>query len=421
MALIFCVLPGGHQVNCLCPAAICYISPMPRLLLVRHAQSQNNVSSDEARQRFHGDAERIEAESERTREPDPELSEAGRKQAELLAEALAPRLRGHRTLLVSSPMRRALLTATPVANRAGLAREQFVCEADLFEVGGCYYGEVAQPSTTSAQLEAEFPVRCRGIGADGWYAGRTGPESNNEARERIDRVINWVEHTLASGEHDLVVVVGHGDLFTRWLRRWFQVPWSRGLAIVHANTGISNLTWSREHGALLESLNDVRHLPDALHTGIGDSWWNYAMPDLEIARYQGWSAIPAALADELAQLRRALHEPEGKSLHDYADSDARSVHFVAHAEGRVAGYVQFDPQTGRLRQLIVNTGHRGARLGRRLVAAVEAEARAQGCRELLVHGWVSSLGFYRALGFVERGSIVSGEGVDWQALEKKLS
>jgi 2,3-bisphosphoglycerate-dependent phosphoglycerate mutase len=393
---------------------------MPRLLLVRHAQSANNVSSDQAREQFRGDAERIQAESERNREPDPELSEAGRQQAELLADALAPMLRGDRTLLVSSPMRRALLTAAPVAARAGLARERFVCEGDLFEVGGCYYGEEARPSTTAAQLEAEFSVRCRGIGADGWFAGRQGPESNSEARERIDRVIDWIEHTLASDEHGLVVVIGHGDLFTRWLRRWFGIPWSRGLAFVHANTGISRLTWNREHGALLEFTNDLRHLPDALRTGDGDSWWNYATPDLEIVRYRGWSAMPAALAGEVATLRRALHEPEGKSLGDYADSDARSVHFVAHAEGSVAGYVQFDPQGGRLRQLIVEPGHRGARLGRRLVAAVEAEARAQGHRELLVHGWVSSLGFYRALGFAERGEIVSGQGVAWQALGKPL-
>ncbi len=393
---------------------------MPHLLLVRHAQSANNVSSEEARQRFRGDAERIQAESERNREPDPELSETGRQQAERLADALAPMLRGDRTLLVSSPMRRALLTAAPIAARAGLGRERFVCEGELFEVGGCYYGDEARPSRTAAQLEAEFSVRCRGIGADGWFAGRVGPETGTEARERIDRVIAWIERTLASDEHELVVVVGHGDLFTRWLRRWFGVPWSRGLAIVHGNTGISRLTWSRDHGALLECSNDLQHLPDALRTGEGDGWWNYATPDLEIVRYAGWSAIPQPLAGELAALRRALHEPEGKSLSDYADSDARCVHFVMHAEGRVAGYVQFDPSTGRLRQLIVNPGHRGARLGRRLVAAIEAEARAQGRHELVVHAWVSSLGFYRAMGFVERGQIVSGQGVDWQPLSKPL-
>jgi broad specificity phosphatase PhoE len=117
---------------------------MPRLLLVRHAQSANNVGSDEARERFLGDPERILAESERTRVPDPELSAAGFEQAELLANALAPMLRGDRTLLVSSPMRRALLTAAPLAARAGLERERFLCQGDLFEVGGCYYADTAQ-------------------------------------------------------------------------------------------------------------------------------------------------------------------------------------------------------------------------------------------------------------------------------------
>jgi broad specificity phosphatase PhoE/GNAT superfamily N-acetyltransferase len=393
---------------------------MPRLLLVRHAQSANNVGSDEARERFLGDPERILAESERTRVPDPELSAAGFEQAELLANALAPMLRGDRTLLVSSPMRRALLTAAPLAARAGLERERFLCQGDLFEVGGCYYADTAHPSTTATQLEAEFPVRCVGVGAEGWYAGRSGPESSDEARERIDRVIAWIEHALAGDEHDTIVVLGHGDLFTRWLRRWFGIPWARSLAIVHANTGITQLTWSREHGALLEFTNDLRHLPDTLRTGDGDSWWRYVTPDLEIVRYSGWSTIPSNVAEEVASLRRALHEPEGKSLHDYVDSDARSEHVVAHAEGRVAGYVQFDPQTVRLRQLIVNPGHRSARLGRRLVAAVEAQARAQGHRELLVHAWASSVGFYVSLGFAERGPVVSGEGVAWQPLSKQL-
>ena len=93
---------------------------------------------------------------------------------------------------------------------------------------------------------------------------------------------------------------------------------------------------------------------------------------------------------------------------------------VAHVEDRVAGHVQFDPSSGRLRQLIIRPEHRRERLGRRLVAAVEAEARAQGRGELLVHAWAASLGFYRAMGFEERGPIVSGEGVPWQALGKVL-
>ncbi len=393
---------------------------MPRLLLVRHAQSANNVSNADARERFRGDADRIELESERARVPDPELSPTGQKQVEHLVDALAPLLRAERSLLVTSPMRRALLTAAPVAARAGLDRDRFICEAELFEVGGCYYGEEARPSTTATQIEAEFPVRCRGIAAEGWYAGRKGPETASEARQRIDRIIAWTEQTLSSGAYDLMAVVAHGDLFTRWLRRWFGVPWGRGLAIMHGNTGITQLTWERGQGVLLEYTNDMRHLPEALHTGESEGWWRYASPDVSIARHQGWAAIPQEMAREAAALRRALHEAEGKSMHDYADSDARSVHFVAHVEDRVAGYVQFDPDTGRLRQLIIRPEHRGGRLGRRLVGAVEAEARASGRSELLVHAWVASLGFYRAMGFEERGAVVSGEGVPWQALRKVL-
>lgn len=224
----------------------------------------------------------MHVEVERARKPDPELSEAGREQAKLLAELLAPTLAEARSLLVSSPMRRALRTAAPIAARAGL--ERFVCEGELFEVGGCHYRDEAQPSSSAAQIEAEFPVECRGVGPDGWYAGRSASERADEIGLRVNHVIAWAERTLASGAHDTVVVITHGDLLSRWLRRWLQVPGTRGLAFVHGNTGISTLSWDRADGLLLEGLNVLTHLPAPLQTGAdSDFWWRYAWPDLGLS------------------------------------------------------------------------------------------------------------------------------------------
>lgn len=264
--------------------------PMPRLLLVRHAQSENNLSNAQVREQFRSDPQRIHLEAERARKPDPELSEVGREQATLLAEAIAPALAGSRSLLVSSPMRRALRTAAPIAARAGI--ERFVCEGELFEVGGCHYCDEVRPSSNAAQIEAEFAVRCRGVSPEGWFAGRSGRERDDEARARVGSVITWAERTLASGSHDTIVVVAHGDLLSRWLRRWLQVPWTRGLAFVHGNTGISTLSWDPANGLLLEGLNALGHLPPELRTGAdSEFWWRYAWPDLELA---GASPDPAA-------------------------------------------------------------------------------------------------------------------------------
>lgn len=390
---------------------------MPRLLLVRHAQSENNVTSDRIRATYAGDLARIHLESERARQPDPELSELGRRQAELLADRLAPLLREPGTALISSPMRRALQTAAPLIRRAGLDPAAVVCEPELFEVGGCYYADEVRPSLTPAQIAEEFGVRCSWSGARGWFDDRTGPESDDEARARVDRLIGWMEERLGGGQHERLVLIVHGDLMTRWLRRWLGVPWSRSLAFVHANTGITTLCHDRRAGLLLESLNDTGHLPATLRTGDGSGgWYRYVSPDLEIVRYGDWREIPDIVVGEIVELRKGLFEREGLGLGDYRESDLRNVHFVARADGHVAGYVQYDPQLGRLRQMVVAPAFRGSGLGARLVEAVVEEARRSGRGELRVHAWVESVGFYRGVGFVEAGEVVRGQGVDWQAL-----
>jgi 2,3-bisphosphoglycerate-dependent phosphoglycerate mutase len=255
---------------------------MPRLLLVRHAQSENNLSNARIREQFRSDPERMHLEAERARKPDPELSEVGREQAERVAKVLAPVVADSRCLLISSPMRRALRTATAIATRAGI--ERFVCEGELFEIGGCHYCGEVRPSSTAAQIEAEFAVQCRSVGPEGWFAGRSGRERDDEARARVDSVIAWAERTLASGSHETIVVVAHGDLLSRWLRRWLQVPGTRGLAFVHGNTGISTLRFDPIDGLLLEGLNALGHLPPQLRTGAdSEFWWRYAWPDREHA------------------------------------------------------------------------------------------------------------------------------------------
>lgn len=395
---------------------------MTRLLLVRHAQSHNNAIDESISRRHRADRPRAELEAALARTSDPELSEIGRAQAQQLAETLVPSLTDSFTepLLISSPMRRALQTAMPLALGAKLDRQQFICHAELFEIGSGHYSDKTLPSTRIAQLEAEYPVSCQAIPSDELYVGRRR-ESADQARARVDRVIRWFDDLLAKEEHDLVVVVAHGNLLTQWLRRWIGVPWGRGLAFVHANAGLTLLHWDLHDGLLLEFANNLGHLESELRTGGRSSgWWDYTLPDLQIELHLSSSTLSPTLTTELAALRHHVLEPDGKTLADYAEIDQRSAHLVARVEGVLAGYAQYDPDLGRLRQLIVAPSHRRGRLGRLLVLKAELEAQLDGRDQLLVHAWVESIEFYRALGFVEHGPIEHGPGKPWQAMIKTL-
>lgn len=394
---------------------------MKRLLLVRHAESANNDAHSSLLAELGPDHPELQARSEAARVSDPELTERGREQAARLATALAERTSGERVLLTSSPMRRALRTAAPAAGALAIERSRFWCHAELYEVGGCYVGATVYPGATAAELEDEFPMTCRAFGDAGWFAGRERPEHGVEAGRRVERVVRWMEATLAAsdGGFDTAIVVAHGDLLTRWLRRWLGVSWRTGLAFVHGNAGITELLWHPQRGVLLVGLNDLSHLPAGLRSGarVVDAWWRYASPELVLDRCAGTEGIEPGLWAELVALReQALLSREGTRIEDYRDSDARSVHFVARVAGELAGAVQYDPEQLRLRQLVVAPAFRGGRVGRALVEAVREEAALCGRTELRVHAWSESAQFYERVGFRSCGDEVAHGPMPWRPM-----
>lgn len=373
---------------------------MPQVLLVRHAQSEANLAQEKMWTGSSGGLADYLLEAKRAFNHDPDLSPKGRQQAEALARAFAPSFSdlGERALLVSSPMRRALQTAMPMAQQAKLESRQFLCHAELFEVGSRLYRHNTRPSQFAAQLETEYQLRCCEVPSDESYARREKGESANEARARIDRVVKWADTTLGGHEHELIVVIAHGHLITRWLRHWAGAPWGHGLAFVHGNAGVTMVDWDRDEGIVLESVNDQSHLPEALRSGGNGNWRAYALPDVEIERYEGCAEMPEVIAK---QLRAMVPELEKHDKH--------RVHFVAFVEGELAGHAAYERETGRLRQLLVSPARRRARLGRRLVSAVEREAADDLLSELAVHAPAETLEFFEALGFEARAEVAGAE------------
>jgi len=157
-----------------------------RLLLVRHAQSGNKA-----------------------REPgqkacaDPDLSDLGYEQAEALGSRLAREFsrgshkRGGLTV-VSSPMRRCLLTILPAVRRLALPVENCFCHGACFEYGCAGKRHVG---TAASDIEAEFPqFQAIGFNEHGlWdYRGNSLKENELECRERGERIKEWLTCSASS-------------------------------------------------------------------------------------------------------------------------------------------------------------------------------------------------------------------------------
>ena len=87
---------------------------------------------------------------------------------------------------------------------------------------------------------------------------------------------------------------------------------------------------------------------------------------------------------------------------------------VADLDGRVVGLAQlhvsaaleYNGNVGKLAALVVDAEHRGSGIGRALVEAIEADARARGCALLFVttaERRADARAFYRQIGLEETG------------------
>ena len=108
-----------------------------------------------------------------------------------------------------------------------------------------------------------------------------------------------------------------------------------------------------------------------------------------------------------AELGALYSEPGATHFHLDPEevADGRGAFLVAYGEGGAVGCGALrllDAETAELKRMYVSPGLRGRGLGRRLVAALEAEARALGVRRLVLETGVrqaAALALYRATGF----------------------
>jgi broad specificity phosphatase PhoE len=167
-----------------------------RLYVVRHAQSANNALL-------------VPSLMNPDRDADPTLTEAGFKQAAALGKYVAEefgekaaalgRIKPWHAVkkLVVSPMRRCMLTATPISKQLGIPIR---VKRDIHEHGGCFDGAadqpggvIGRPGLSKPQLEAEFPGCVVPIELmKGWWSEEQGCETVAQAQERVQQVTKWL-------------------------------------------------------------------------------------------------------------------------------------------------------------------------------------------------------------------------------------
>lgn len=240
------------------------------ITFIRHAQSENNARVP------HGAS--LTVPSHPLREPDPSITELGRRQIERLA-AFLPHwwdLRAdpeqHRLIaaplgiqrLYGSLMRRALQSAAPLAEALAVPA---AARADLHEIGGIYDGRAgataAQPGMTRGEVAAEYPKidSPAELGEGGWW--RREMESFAEAAERAARFANWLHEQARAEPEARIGIITHGGWLDLLLRDLLGQPIREregGIRFSHYNTGMTRVDILRSGRVVLRFQNRVPHL-----------------------------------------------------------------------------------------------------------------------------------------------------------------
>ncbi|MFV1363468.1 histidine phosphatase family protein [Mycolicibacterium elephantis] len=176
---------------------------------------------------------------------DPDLCEEGIKQAARLPDALD---RFPITRLISSPQRRAVQTAQPVADKLGLPVE---IDARLAE-----YDRDLPHYIPIEQIAAEYPDEMARL-ASGHL-----PSSVDE-KAFLDRIYAAIQDLVATGEHeDTVAVFTHGGVINGLVHLILRTEKVLCVSVDYA--GVTRLLSSRKGPMYVASVNGTEHVWDLL-------------------------------------------------------------------------------------------------------------------------------------------------------------
>ena len=171
---------------------------------------------------------------------DPPLAELGHRQARALAEWLADE---SLDAIYTSPLRRAVETAAPLAQATGLGP---IVDEDLAE-----YDRHASEYIPMEELRAEGGERWDQAVAD-WQVGTVDMDA------WFDVVVAGVERVVAAHPGQTVAIVAHGGVVNAYLASILGI--GKRLFYEPGYTSISRVLAARSGERMLRSVNEIAHL-----------------------------------------------------------------------------------------------------------------------------------------------------------------
>lgn len=243
---------------------------MLQIYFIRHGQSTNNAYWQES-----GRDNYLSG-----READPDLTDAGVKQAEILADHLAKPFTAEEfdpqnrhgyglTHLYCSLMIRAVKTGQAIAEKTGL---DLVAMPEVHETGGMFVGEMqdgeavfeGRPGPGRSFFETHFPnlVIPQNLSEEGWWNREKEPREAYQ--ERAYRIIERLLEAHQGKDHRVGIVM-HGGIFARILTGLLDIQ-AEDYWLLMNNCAITRVDVKDNDRVMLVYMNKVDFLPDDLVT-----------------------------------------------------------------------------------------------------------------------------------------------------------
>jgi ElaA protein len=105
------------------------------------------------------------------------------------------------------------------------------------------------------------------------------------------------------------------------------------------------------------------------------------------------------------------------------DKDGQCTHFLASEDGVDVGTARLMVLPGgkaKVQRVAVDATQRKSGVGRALMGALEAEAKAKGCVVVVLSSQVPAIGFYERLGYQAEGAVYDDAGIPHRDMSKAL-